>query len=471
MPESHVEFEPGATNIRSIKVREATLPSNKIVENDVSHTSNFASHENLERDATKIVEEKPFSYLYGLYAFVILGANVAWVSTYTLIPWRDVFIDQSAWWEQLVRYGLILMFLRPTLGYIREAYMVFKMESLMSFACHFKFWSIISSAYIIPYCGFYYYWTIANGLNHPMPFVDVPCFFISMFAMYGVIWFHFPKDLRMEKKFRKRLKYYITYAFSWNLIAFQEIIMDMAFINLTAYEIESGLEAQWLMALIIPLFRGFNEWLLPKIFHKALGYKEGWTKVDEDVPATFVMETCIADVYALYVAVRLGWAKQLTVMCILLVEFTINLFYCFRIIKLHNKIANNGNNQDEQNKILKAEKESAVISLITVETIEVLIPLGYSLAYATAFYGPNATLFVGVKSTYFGYTEQEIESVFSFLFTMFAADTFGGALISAILAWKCNINVLKEYCKIMQKYWFILLIYMSSDLLYVSCVD
>ena len=139
------------------------------------------------------------------------------------------------------------------------------------------------------------------------------------------------------------------------------------------------MEVQWLMALMIPLFRGFMEWVLPKFFHKALGYKDGWTKLDEDEPATFSMETMIANVFALYVAVRLGWANQSTVISILVVEFTINLFYCLRIIKIHNKIGSNGNNEDNQNKIWKAEKESAVVSLVTVETIEVLIPLGYSL--------------------------------------------------------------------------------------------
>ena len=149
-------------------------------------------------------------------------------------------------------------------------------------------------------------------------------------------------------------------------------------------------------------------------------------------------------------------------------EFTINLFYCLRIIKIHNKIGSNGNNEDNQNKIWKAEKESAVVSLVTVETIEVLIPLGYSMAYATAYYGPNATLFCGVKATYFGCTEvTDIGSVLTFLFTMFAADTFGGAVISAVLAWKCKINVIKEYCKIMQKYWPLLLLYTSNDLFYV----
>ena len=466
MAESSVQTESGTSKLRSIKVREAVLSSNR---SGSREPSPLAASNIPDRDAPS--EEQTFSYLNGLYAFVILVANIAWVSTYTLIPWRDVFVHQSAWWESLIR-TVILLFLRVTLCTIREAYVVFKMESLMTVKYHVKFLMVLSLTYSVPYCGSYYYWTILSGMNHPIPWILVPCFYLSNFVAFASLWFHFPKELRLDKKFGKRLKSYIYYLLLWNLIAFAEITMDTIFVELTNYENNSGMEVQWLMALVIPLFRGLFEWLLPKFFHKALGYKEGWTKLDEDEAATFAMETQIADVFALYVAVRLGWAKQSTVLCILVVEFTINLFYCLRIIKLHNKIGENNNNQDNQTKIWKAEKDSAVISLITVETIEVLIPLGYSMAYATAYYGPNATLFGGVKATYVGYTEvTDIGSVFTFLFTMFAADTLGGILISALLVWKCKINVIKEYCKVMQKYWIILLLYTSSDLLYVRNLE
>ena len=463
MTEQSGEFGPNIRKIRSIKVREATVPQNDIVSSYINSNATSSGPENLERDTSSNSEEKPVSYANGLYAFAILGANVAYCSTFTLIPWSDVYVDPSSWWQGIIYTGMIFMLLRNSLGTIVEVFLVFKKESLMTVKFYFQWWFIVFIGYAIPQCGFYYYWTILKGYNPPMPIAQgLVSFYISMFANWVFIWFYLSKNHRDDTKYKKRIRNYILYLFLWNLIGIQELFLDGIFAQLTS------MNFQFLMALIIPLFRRFNEWILPKFFNKALGYKEGWTKLDEDTPATFGMEVAIADVYAFYVAVRLGWAEPFTVYCILGVEFAINLFYCFRIIRLHNKIGERGNDENQQTNIMKAEKESAIISLITVETVEVLIPLGYSLAYATAYYGPNATLFAGVKATYFGYLPQDIENVFSLLYMMFGFDTLGGILISALLAWKCRINVIREYCKIMQKYWYILLLYMSGDLLHVS---
>lgn len=467
MPEPPNQLESNVTNIRSIKVKEVAGLSNEGSSAERSDRAMSSVQEDFDSNSTNIAEENSFSYMSGLYAFVILGANAAWCSTYTLIPWHDVYVHPVYWWEKLINTGLILIFFRTTITIAREVYLVFKMDNIISLKFHLKFFLLASLGYIIPYCAIYWYWTIQSGMNHPMPYGEIPCFYSAMLITWATIWFHFPKDLRADAKFRKRLKNYLFYLICWNLIGIQEVMLDFIFLGLTTYGDEIGWELQWLMSLIIPMFRGLNEWMFPKFFNKAIGYKDGWTKLDEDVPATFSMEIQIADVYALYVAVRLGWARKLTVVCILVVEFLINFYYCVRIIQLHKKIGGTDDNESEQNKIWKAERESAIISLITVETIEVLIPLGYSMAYATQYYGPNATLFNGVETTYFGNEVQDIGSVFSFLFTMFAADTLGGVIISALLVWTCRINVIKEYCKILQKYWLLLLLYTSGDLLWV----
>ena len=232
---------------------------------------------------------------------------------------------------------------------------------------------------------------------------------------------------------------------------------------------ENDVKVQWLMAFIIPIFPAFFEWILPKPFNKSLGYKKGCTKLDEDVPATFAMETQITDNFTMYVTVRLGSAGQFTVLCILGVQFCVNLFKCFRIIRLHEKI---GNNNDEERNLWKAKRQSATISLITAEVIEVLIPFAYAMTYATAYYGPNAKIMTGVKSTYFDQMPvSDIQSVLSSLFIMCGVDALG-ALFIAILLWLfCKINCVKEYCKIMKNNWITLAIFMSGDITYVSYIS
>ena len=167
-----------------------------------------------------------------------------------------------------------------------------------------------------------------------MPFIIVPCAYSAEVGKMIGIWFSFSSDLRGNQKFRKRVWNYIFYLIAWNLLGFAELFIDTIFLELTKYLMENDVQIQWLVAFVIPVFRGAFEWILPKFFNKALGYKKGWTKLDEDFPATFAIETQITDLFTLYVAVRLVNADQFTVAVILGVEFCINLFHCFRIIRL-----------------------------------------------------------------------------------------------------------------------------------------
>ena len=410
--------------------------------------------------------EGNFSYLHCLYVLVVLLICVVFTSTQTLIPWNDTFEFPEYWWENMVRMGLIYMALRNITMTIWEVWLVFKHKEVLTFRWFMRFFAIVSFPFNILYWLIYLYWTKYSGNNHPMPLWLLLVGYPADACKFITIWFSVSKELRKDQKVRKRLKYYILYLFAWNLILIMEFFMDFMLVTLTTLDKESGYPVQSLMAFIIPLCRGVFEWILPKPFHKALGYKKDWTKLDEDVPATFAMETQIADIFTLYVAIRMGSAEQLTVICILGVEFCINLFHCFRIIQLHKKI---GDTDDQQNKIWKAEKESAVTSLITVEVIEVLVPFAYAMGYLTAYYGPNAELMTGVKSTYFGQTPvTDIQSLLNFLFFMCGVDTLGAIVIAILLGYFCKINFVKEFCKIMQKHWITLAIYLGTDVMHVS---
>ena len=284
--------------------------------------------------------------------------------------------------------------------------------------------------------------------------------YITVFVLWAVF---FPTEKRNDPDFKTRLNNYVYYLLVWSLIPWQELFMDTIFTLLTSYDL------QFLMALVIPLFRSFVEWILPKFFNKACGYKKGWTKADENEPATFCMETMIAQAYSMYIAVRLTMfsPETRTTGCILGVEFLINLYHCFQIIRIHNKIgANDGN---EQNSVLKAEKKSAIVSLITLEFIEASIPLIYAMGIVLAYYGPNAKLMIGIKSEYFGVPPiTNLLNVLSVLFLMAGIDALGGILVGVLLGYFCKINIIKELTIILQKYWIHLSIFMGGEICNVS---
>ena len=180
------------------------------------------------------------------------------------------------------------------------------------------------------------------------------------------------------------------------------------------------------------------------------------------------METQIGCWYAMYVTVKLVTADQSTGNWILGVEFCINLWHAFQIIWIHNKV--HGDVTVEEIRKWKNKKEGIIRNLVAMETIEILIPLAYSIGYATAYYGPNARIMIGVKNTYWGNTEQDIKEILTPVFKMAGLDTCGTIIIGVLLGLICQINFLDEVCTILKKYWIILSLMMGAELAVVSTI-
>ena len=76
-----------------------------------------------------------------------------------------------------------------------------------------------------------------------------------------------------------------------------------------------------------------------------------------------------------------------------------------------------------------------------------------------AYYGPNATLFAGIKSEYFGSRPVEnVQKNLLVLLAFFSIDVFA-MIASAILLWiYTKTNLFQEICKFLKNYWFILIL-------------
>ena len=101
-------------------------------------------------------------------------------------------------------------------------------------------------------------------------------------------------------------------------------------------------------------------------------------------------------------------------------------------------------------------KKEVVAELVLNETIEVLVPLAFIASYSIAFYGPNYDKLGSLGCSY--WTFQRVEDLPAFLKPVLFMEVidFGTALISGILLWKfCRINILKEYCMTIRRYWLV----------------
>ena len=420
---------------------------------------------NAERIERSSEARESTSYFAILYSLLICAVSFASIATQTLIPLHDNFLNPEYWWEIVFFKAFVYLLLRIVLVTGREAYCIFQIEQIMTIKWHFKLYVTNVVFYIILGCCTHFIWTLGFNNIPPMPMGGlIPGFFgwyLTIFVMWAKL---FPPEKRNDPKFRTRLNSYAWYLVLWSLIPFQVPTMDIIYFTLTSMNL------QWAMALVIPLFRKLVEWMLPKLFSKAVGYRKGWTKLEENEPAAFCLETQIAQAYSVYIAVKLSSFSpdNLTTAGILGVEFLVNLYHCFQIIRTHNKIGENNDNE-HYSLLLKAEKKSAIVSLVTVEFIETSIPLLYAIGLIAAYYGPNASLMIGIKNQYFGIPPiTDLQNVLTVLLMMAAIDAIGGILIGTLLGVFCKINIFKELCEILQKYWIHLSLFMGGEIMHVS---
>ena len=155
--------------------------------------------------------------------------------------------------------------------------------------------------------------------------------------------------------------------------------------------------------------------------------------------------------FTFYIAVTLTNSDEITVFRLLAVEFLLHIRQCYYIIKWTRRV---GVDDDPAKHNMK---KRTLDNLILLEFIDVLVPIVYATGFATAFYGPNATIIGDVKNGYWNYKEvKDPDKMFSRLFQMFSIDLISIICTNAVLWTFCKINFFLELCKVMKKYWCIL---------------
>ena len=104
-----------------------------------------------------------------------------------------------------------------------------------------------------------------------------------------------------------------------------------------------------------------------------------------------------------------------------------------------------------------------IIKLILTELVEGFAPIIYGASMAMAYYGPNAHILSNVGNTYWSTEMEDIGYFFLVLFGLFAFDTLS-ALINSFCLWKTiNINMLQEFCRVVEKYWFFMAVKLAFN--------
>ena len=216
-------------------------------------------------------------------------------------------------------------------------------------------------------------------------------------------------------------------------------------------------QLQCILALILPVLREFNLRMLTKLMLR-------WADCN-DLITKSIANIIINSTHSLFLVIYIGTlATEVTAYIILIEEFVFNLYSCYKIWKLHRKI-----NQNAIPTVMLRAIEEEVQMLVLTESLEILVPLAYTITFLFAYYGPNAEILGNVRNNYWQYDEvHDVNKLLLSVFEMFVIDT-GSIVIGGILLWKsCSINVVKEYCSTIKRYWKVISIRLAVETAKVS---
>ena len=82
-----------------------------------------------------------------------------------------------------------------------------------------------------------------------------------------------------------------------------------------------------------------------------------------------------------------------------------------------------------------------------------------------AYYGPNGHLLGNVKNRNWHFTAvDDASSTFTVMFLLFSTDLISLVLNSTIVWTCCKIDLLKEFCAVLQKYWYIMAVKIVNNI-------
>ena len=217
---------------------------------------------------------------------------------------------------------------------------------------------------------------------------------------------------------------------------------------------------QWLMGLVLPIVRELNTWILNKLLNMSVE--------TDKIVAKLITTISINVVHSFFVAIIISsMANQITSFCILGVDFTLNLYMCYKIIRMQRKI----DVDVAENESMAQLKKGETFNLFAVEAVEAFIPLILGMTIPLAYYGPNAGILGGIRNDYWHFKKiNDIAVVIAELGLMFSIDVFSFILICFLLYQFCNIDFFYEGFQFMKIYWPIMAIKIGGKISQV-CIE
>ena len=262
-----------------------------------------------------------------LYIILVLLASILFPLPIILIPQHNHIENPEYWYETIIITCLsgILTLSLETLIYIKY---YFELPSMLSFGIFLQLYFVTAMVYMLTSSLTYLFWTMCLGYNAPMPFIIylfilLPIMFI---AQYVTLFILVSRNELLSSDIKKRIMQFMIFQV---LFCF---VLDLQYQGLSFLLTVLPFELQWILAFLLPFIREVNYIIFYYILIDSLQLDNG----------KFLIIVRLNAYHALQVAIQIGNTATLpTSICILIVNFVINLHSCHRLVNVHRSITPN----------------------------------------------------------------------------------------------------------------------------------
>ena len=343
----------------------------------------------------------------------------------TMWPQHQTIGDPTYWYESSILSIFLIFFASQIL--VLVSYSSLEVGLFESYKTIIFCWLIGVLTILVNSYHVYIFWVYVAGYVWPMPFQGYPIMVSGWWAI--VISFGLHTRRKWKSGSPARMKIF------WAIIFINcTYISEMTYLGvqfLFGYVNENW---HWPLVLVILLVR--------ELHVRGLSFTGSRINGGLDLAIEINAVHLAAIRHILFLSVNLGsMTTASTSYLILASDFIINLGDCFAIIYYHRK----GDEVSQKKKI------RGLVTLISNEATEFMLPLAYASVLLLSYYGPNAHIMGNIRNSNWHYAE--IENIYDTVFwlgVMFLVDS-GSTVASSILLWIfCKDNIVTMYLKVIK---------------------